>query len=431
MKRYATLGSAVAVLAAVGMATPAEAACKKRLVALLSGMQETPPVSSPAIGCGVFEIDTDANTVTYRIVVSGLTSPEMAAHIHGPADPGVPAGVKHPLPAGSVKTGVWNYAEADEASILAGKMYVNVHTANFGGGEVRGQMVTAVCDLDAGQEVPPNPSPARGFGVFMVNPQTNTLAYYIAYGGLTSAETAAHIHGMASIGSPAGVLHPLPAGNPKVGVWNYTDAQEPGILNGLTYVNIHTANFGGGEIRGQITPHVMPIDGLQEVPPTPSSGAGVSLMSMDTANNVLGFDVRFTNMLAAETAAHIHGMAMPGVNAGVLFGLPLGARKLGTWNFAAVQKPDILKGLTYVNIHSGAFGGGELRGQNQFAKLPCPGDIDGDGTVGQPDLGILLAAYGTSSGQAGYTLCADLDGDGAIGQPDLGLLLGNYNAICP
>lgn len=431
MKRHVALGGAVATVVAVGMVNPAEAACKRRLVALLSGMQETPPVNSPAIGCGVFEIDTDANTLTYRIVISGLTSAETAAHIHGPADPGLPAGVKHPLPLGAIKTGVWNYVEADEAGILGGKMYVNIHTANFGGGEVRGQMVSAVSDLDAGQEVPQNPSPARGFGVFMVNPQTNTLAYYIAYAGLTSAETAAHIHGMASYGSAAGVLFPLPAGNPKVGVWNYTDAQEPGILNGLTYVNIHTVNFPGGEIRGQITPHVMPIDGLQEVPPSPSAGVGVALMSLDTVNNVLGFDMRYTNLLGAETAAHIHGMAPPGMNAGVLFGLPLGTRKLGVWNFVAAQEADLLKGLSYVNIHTTVFGGGEVRGQNFFAKLPCPGDIDGDGLVGQPDLGILLAAYGSSSGQAGYTLCADLDVDGTIGQPDLGLLLGNYNAVCP
>lgn len=64
------------------------------------------------------------------------------------------------------------------------------------------------------------------------------------------------------------------------------------------------------------------------------------------------------------------------------------------------------------------------------AVIGCPGDIDLDGSVGQSDLGILLAAYGTSACGAGFNPLADLDGDGAVGQSDLGILLGNYGSIC-
>ena len=41
-------------------------------------------------------------------------------------------------------------------------------------------------------------------------------------------------------------------GSPKIGVFNYSQAQEANILNGLSYVNIHSVNFPNGEIRGQI-----------------------------------------------------------------------------------------------------------------------------------------------------------------------------------
>ena len=48
------------------------------------------------------------------------------------------------------------------------------------------------------------------------------------------------------------MLFPLPAGSPKIGTITYTDPEEAGIFGGQTYINIHSANFPGGEIRGQI-----------------------------------------------------------------------------------------------------------------------------------------------------------------------------------
>src|SRR5690242_16617591 len=97
---------------------------------ILNPRQEVPPVAAGPLGAGRFVIDTDANTVTYRITFSGLTSAETAAHIHGVTGPGVNAGVLTPLPPGNPKVGVWTYPEADEAAILAGQTYANVHTAN-------------------------------------------------------------------------------------------------------------------------------------------------------------------------------------------------------------------------------------------------------------------------------------------------------------
>jgi hypothetical protein len=55
---------------------------------------------------------------------------------------------------------------------------------------------------------------------------------------------------------------------------------------------------------------------------------------------------------------------------------------------------------------------------------PCPEDLDGDGSVGQSDLGILLAAYGNNAG-------GDIDGDGDTDQADLGQLLAMYGQPCP
>ncbi len=120
--------------------SPSASAQTVEFIARIDGLQEVPPNTSPAIGLGVFAVDTVTDVVSYRILHLGLTAPESAAHIHGFAPPGVSAGVLAPLPAGSMKCGTWAYAPAQEAGILAGNTYVNIHTTAFPGGEIRGQI---------------------------------------------------------------------------------------------------------------------------------------------------------------------------------------------------------------------------------------------------------------------------------------------------
>jgi hypothetical protein len=112
--------------------------------------------------------------------------------------------------------------------------------------------------LTGAQEVPPNASTAVGQGVFLYDDIANLLVFNITFAGLSSAETAAHIHGPAPSGANAGILFGLPTGSPKVGTWTVPDMLEAALLAGQTYVNVHSVNFPGGEIRGQIT-QVTPI----------------------------------------------------------------------------------------------------------------------------------------------------------------------------
>ncbi len=55
---------------------------------------------------------------------------------------------------------------------------------------------------------------------------------------------------------------------------------------------------------------------------------------------------------------------------------------------------------------------------------PCPADLDGDGTVGGADIGLLLAAWGGRGP-------ADLDGDGTVGGADIGLVLAAWGDCAP
>jgi len=63
----------------------------------------------------------------------------------------------------------------------------------------------------------------------------------------------------------------------------------------------------------------------------------------------------------------------------------------------------------------------ELLSYDISTCAPTPADLNGDGAVGSPDLGILLAAWGQADSPA------DLDGDGVVGSPDLGILLAAWN----
>ena len=113
-----------------------------QFAATIDGAQETPPVASPALGAGTFSMDTVADTLSINIVVTvPPPSGEIMSHIHGFAPPGVPAGVLFGLPLGSPKIAVWNFAPAQEANIIAGLTYVNVHSSAFPGGEIRGQIL--------------------------------------------------------------------------------------------------------------------------------------------------------------------------------------------------------------------------------------------------------------------------------------------------
>jgi hypothetical protein len=91
-------------------------------------------------------------------------------------------------------------------------------------------------------------------GQVTLDTDTNQLSWNIVFAGLLGDETGAHFHGPAPVGLNAGVQIPLPLGSPKIGNAILSDLQEADVLAGLWYVNIHTVNFPGGEIRGQVVP---------------------------------------------------------------------------------------------------------------------------------------------------------------------------------
>ena len=114
------------------------------------------------------------------------------------------------------------------------------------------------------------------------------------------------------------------------------------------------------------------LQGSQEVPPNTSPATGLGCFTYDAASALLSFEIAYSGLTAAEVGAHIHGPAPAGANAGVQFALPAGALKIGSVGpLTALQLADLNGGLYYVNIHSNAFPGGEIRGQILATQDPC------------------------------------------------------------
>ena len=144
------------------------------------------------------------------------------------------------------------------------------------------------------------------------------------------------------------------------------------------------------------------LGGIQEVPPVGGAGAGTGFVFLNNLTNELTWDIRFAGLSNAPVAAHFHGPAMFGENAGVE--LPItaslngaGDAYQGSATITADQAEDLGSGLWYVNIHTALHPGGEIRGQvsQQFAPLPLAVFTDIPGVFANGITRTLTLSEGT------------------------------------
>lgn len=109
--------------------------------ATLTGDQEVPPRDTPAWGSAYATLDLSTNWFTLDYWFQDLLATQTDAHIHL-APPGVAGPVVIPLPLGSPVTGfATTMTDLQVANLLAGNLYINVHSVIYPGGEIRGQLI--------------------------------------------------------------------------------------------------------------------------------------------------------------------------------------------------------------------------------------------------------------------------------------------------
>jgi hypothetical protein len=250
--------------------------------AVLSGRQEVPPAVSTGTGTATIDIATNRQQITVTVEVTGLTG-ITEAHLHFGA-PGVDGPIIFPLATTAFASPLTvTLTEADflpadnvatfEAALLAierGNMYVNVHTAAFPNGEIRGQVgpTSLAATLNGAQTVAGVLTFAAGSFTLTLNPDQTSMTVSLNVASISLA-TAAHIHvGPPGVDGP--ILFALPpdfsqmpliltlteadfSPQPGAGVSTFADAVDM-ILSGNAYADVHTSAQPGGEIRGQIVP---------------------------------------------------------------------------------------------------------------------------------------------------------------------------------
>jgi len=107
------------------------------------------------------------------------------------------------------------------------------------------------------------------------------------------------------------------------------------------------------------------LDGKSEVPANTSAGTGTADIDYDAATKKLSWKLTYSGLSGPATAAHFHGPAEAGKNAGVAVAIPNATASPveGNATLTDAQASDLMVGKYYVNVHTQANPGGEIRGQ--------------------------------------------------------------------
>lgn len=385
----------------------------------LAGENEVPQVDTAGIGIGIFALNPLTGALDYRITVTGMSSPITAAHFHRASiDSAGPVVQPINWPSGKMTaTGTWNMTLADMQDLLAGRIYVNVHTQMHPNGEVRGQLFlfnNAAAFLSGAQAVPPVADTVpTGSALLWVDTTNHQALYSITWEGLSGAATTASL----SVGAPGvsgQMIHQITfnAGDSvATGAWTNLSASDMAqLLAGGVYVNVNTAAHPNGEIRGQVyhaDAYTTAISSTNAVPPsgTNAMGTGYMQLSSNGSESVgIGYFI-VEDASGPVTQGTLNAGASGQVGIPVA---PLGAVAPGFPFFLGFPSAsnDVWAGLLqqglYVNFITSQFGGGEARGQLVSAAT-----------------NLSVAAVASVAGQSldpvsGRSLSARVDRDGGI-----------------
>ncbi|HXG58569.1 MAG TPA: CHRD domain-containing protein, partial [Thermoanaerobaculia bacterium] len=284
------------------------------------------------------------------------------------------------------------------------------------------QTTTFQAVLTGSQEAPtPNTSTAYGFATIVIDSTRTQLTANVKVTGLTTPVTGAHIHKEAAgVAGPVVVSFNAPAslsGNRITGTFTIASGLADDIIANPQnyYVNVHTTQYPGGEIRGQlastsgIVTFAGELLGSNEVPAVTTNAIGAYFMTLDAQNN-LTWEINVRS-LANPTLAHIH-LGEKGVTGSPIITLAnsssafVNGRLSGTTSIAGLTAAQLAAiranpGVFYVNVHSTAHPGGELRGQLAYANeydIPVAGKVTNNfGQNFVTDVRIFNPSFDTSA----------------------------------
>lgn len=374
---------------------------------------------SPGKGSGWGMLSSDRKTLTYQFTVNKLQGTITASHFHYAGTGGVVQGITF---TGNTASGTWtNIADTMSNHFFNGQLYINVHTTANAGGEIRGTMEVDqggfAFSLDGSQAGTTSGGKGSGYVTFDRDSSSNSgvasLNYSFTYAGLRGNITAAHFHFLPSGGVLQGVTF---TDSTAKGQWkNIPDSVITLFLQKKIYLNIHTTNVGGGEIRGDVSSLIGEVafagilDGSQAGTSSTSKG---TVWATYRSNNSVIYNATYAKLQGTFTAAHFHTSAGGGVVHGVTFN---GNHLSGTWNnLSNTNIQDLFKGRIYLNVHSTTAAGGEIRSNMKYIPGLFTAVLNGE------------SASTASTGKG--TAWVDVSGDSAKYHATIAGLQGNFTA---
>jgi len=230
----------------------------------LVGDAETPNGDPVANGTATIRLRAGQAQACFKLAAKDLPT-AVAAHIHsGAAGASGPVVIPLKTPGDDgTSSGCTNTSRALVAQILKSpaNFYVNIHTAEFPGGAIRGQLtgsdpnaVGTVYSITLNGSTEPN---ATGTAVVRLVP-TGVVCYRLHAANVTLPTVAAHIHrGGAGANGPVVVPFTAPGadgnsdGCTTTGVTTDLITEIKGNPAGF-YVNVHTKEHPGGAMRNQL-----------------------------------------------------------------------------------------------------------------------------------------------------------------------------------
>jgi hypothetical protein len=330
----------------------------------LNGQQNG--TSSTARGTGFVRWDDSTgngavNEISYILTIAGLNGTFSASHFHV-----LPSGsIVHPITFfDSTAVGTWSgVPDSILTLMLHGKVYINVHSSFAPSGEISGILTPVgqmefVASMDGTQSG--TPSTGRGTAFAILSSDATSLKYSATYGKLVSTFAAAHFH-TAVDGS---IIHPVTfSNNTTTGTWTgLSDTNLQDLLRGRVYLNVHSALYPSGEIRGAFKLY----DGTftaqltgQEAG-TSSTGTGTAWLHLGGSSDSAFFQATWTGLAGPYTGSHFH-IAPSG---SIIHPIPTtdSTTGSGAWLVPDSLLKSIVQKQVYVNVHSTIFPQGDIRG---------------------------------------------------------------------
>ena len=127
--------------------------------------------------------------------------------------------------------------------------------------------------------------------------------------------------------------------------------------------------FAASAVQAKTWKFTAKLDGASESPATTSKGTGKAKLTFNDATKKLTYEVDYKGLSGDAVAAHFHGPADAGANAGVELPITVGPSPIkGEATLDDAKAADLAAGKWYVNIHTAANPMGEIRGQVEPKK---------------------------------------------------------------